>query len=291
MEDIVATNSFSAGRVLQGNGSSFPALVRGLEKGRPVVLLHGFPQEPATWGVVSEALAQDGFYTVAPFQRGYVEATRPKGNQGFTFREVVADVLAVADALHLERFDVVGFGVGGVQAWMLAASHPSRIRSLTSIRFPHPAAFAGAMLSDTEQHQKWLHVQRELGAEDPGAKARAMLADDAAGLRDFLTSHGLPQSFLSRYVSRLSEPGAFEGALSWNQAISLEEFLNVPPVTVATLLVWSEGPALARAAAEASRSYVHAPFVIATVPGCSHFLLETASEALIGPLREHLAVT
>ncbi len=260
-------------------------------RGRPVLLLHGFPQEPATWEVVARALAEDGFYAVAPFQRGYVDTTRPNGSDGYTFSQFVADVLGVADALLLERFDVVGFGIGGAQAWMLAAYHPNRIRSLTSIRYPHPAAFAGALLSDTEQHEKWLRIQQQLGAGDPGAKARVMLADDAMGLRDFLMSHGLPQPFLTRYVARLSEAGAFEGALCWNQAISLAEFAQVPPVTVPTLLIWSEGPALARAAAEASRSYVHAAFADVTVPGSSHFLLETSSTALVGPLREHFAAT
>ena len=162
---------------------------------------------------------------------------------------------------------------------------------MTSIRFPHPAAFVRAIQSDPEQHEKWTRVQQELGAGNPAAKAGAMLADNAAGLRTFLMSHGLPEPFLSRYISRLKEPGALDGALSWEQAISLDEFSKVPAITVPTLLVWSEGPALARVAADASKDCVNAPFTEVTVPGSGHFLLETSSTALIGPLRKHLAST
>lgn len=290
MESMALGNSSSITR-LQSNGLTFPTFLRGPKRGRPILLLHGFPQEPSTWDSISQDLAENGYYVVAPFQRGYAATARPNGLDGYTFTQFVGDVLGIADDLHLDKFDVVGFGVGGVQAWMLAAYHPTRIRSLTSIRYPHPAAFARAMQSDPEQREKWTRVQQELGAGNPAAKAGAMLADNAAGLRTFLMSHGLPEPFLSRYISRLKEPGALEGALSWNQAISLDEFSKVPPVTAPTLLVWSEGPALARVAADASRDYVNAPFTEATVPGSSHFLLETSSTALIGPLRKHLAAT
>ena len=291
MDSTSTVDSPFTTRLLQSNGLTFPVLFWGSEKERPILLLHGFPQEPATWETVSQALAHEGFYAVAPFQRGYAYTTRPGEPDGYSFRQFVADVIGVADKLHFEKFDVVGFGIGGAQAWMLAAYHPTRVRSLTSIRYPHPAAFALAMQSDPEQHDKWMRIQQELGAGDPAAKAQSMLADNADGLRAFLMSHGLPEPHLTRYVSRLRAAGALEGALSWNQAISLEVFAQVPPVAVPTLLIWSEGPALARAAAEASRSYVHASFSEAITSGSSHFLLETSSTALVEPLRKHLSAT
>lgn len=273
------------------NGLVFPVLTWGDPKARPVLLLHGFPQEPFTWSAVAEALAREGLYALAPFQRGYAASARPQSATSYSFTQFEDDVIAIADRLGLSRFDLVGFGVGAVQAWMVAARHPTRARSLTSIRFPHPAAFAEALRSNAEQSQKWSRVQQDLGAGDPAQKAAAMLADGGAGLRRFLTASGLPEPFLHRYVSRLSEPGALIGALSWNQAISLEEFSTVPAVTVPTLLLWSEGPALGRAAAEASRSYVEASFADVSLREAQHFLLETCPAAVIEPLRQHLRAT
>jgi pimeloyl-ACP methyl ester carboxylesterase len=171
---------------------------------------------------------------------------------------------------------------------MLAAQHPGRIRSLTSIRFPHPAAFAQTMQSDPEQKEKWLRLQQDLGAGSPTERAAAMLADNAAGLRRFLAASGLPQPALDRYVSRLMEPGVLAGALSWNHAVSLEAFSRVPAVGVPSLYVWSEGPALARAAVEATKPYAHAGFTEVCVEQGGHFMLETSPGAVTAALLEHL---
>jgi pimeloyl-ACP methyl ester carboxylesterase len=291
MDSFTQAASAASTKQVACNGLVFPLLIWGRPQARPVLLLHGFPQEPFTWSPIAEALARDDTYVLAPLQRGYTASARPQGADSYTFPRFVDDVIGVADALGLDRFDLIGFGVGAVQAWMVAAGNPTRVRSLTAIRFPHPAAFARALQSNAEQSHKWSRLQEDLGAGNPAQKAAVMLADDGAGLRRFLMASGLPEPFLSRYVSRLSEPGALAGALAWNQAISLEEFSKVPALMVPTLVVWSEGPALGRAAAEASRSYVHARFTETSVPEGNHFLLETSPAAVIEPVRQHLRVT
>jgi pimeloyl-ACP methyl ester carboxylesterase len=291
MDGFAETNFSPTRKQVRCNGLTFPVLVWGPDGGRPLLLLHGFPQEPLTWAPIAEALWRDGLRIVAPVQRGYANSTRPSGSGGYSFGQFVGDAIGIADAISLRKFDVAGFGIGGVQAWMLAAYYPGRIRSLTSFRYPHPAAFAHAMQSDPDQRDKWLRLQQEIGARDPREKAAEMLANDAAGLRRFLTTSGLPQPFLDRYVSRLQEPGALASALFWNQAVCLDEFARVPPVTTPTLLVWSEGPALARAAVEATRRFVRGPFTEASIPNGGHFMLETSPDALLAPLRQHLQST
>ena len=221
MDTFADTNPSRTATEVRCNGLTFPVLTWGAEGGRPLLLLHGFPQEPSTWAPIATALAQDGFHAVAPVQRGYAASARPQGAAGYTFRQFVEDAIGIADALGLKTFDVAGFGVGAAQAWMLTAYYPARIRSLTAFRYPHPAAFARGMESDPEQKEKWFRVQQELGAENLDEKATAMLANDAAGLRRFLAASGLPQPFLDRYVLRLKEPGALVGALSWNLAVQL----------------------------------------------------------------------
>ena len=62
---------------------------------------------------MSQDLAENSYYVVAPFQRGYAATARPNGLDGYTFTQFVGDVLGIADDLHLNKFDVVGFGVGG----------------------------------------------------------------------------------------------------------------------------------------------------------------------------------
>jgi pimeloyl-ACP methyl ester carboxylesterase len=236
-------------------------------------------------------LAKDGFQVFAPCQRGYAASTRPKRPGGYTFTQFTEDAVGIADSLRLKRFDVAGFGMGGAQAWMLTTSQPARIRSLTSIRFPHPAAFAHGIQFEPGQKEKWRRLEQDLGAGGPEERAAMMLADDAAGLRHFLAAIGLPQPFLDGYVARLQEPGALIGALSWEHAVSSAEFSRVPSVTVPTLLLWSEGPALSRTTVEATKDYVDAPYQELVIPNAGNFLLETCSSSLIAPLRQHLQST
>jgi pimeloyl-ACP methyl ester carboxylesterase len=277
--------------ILQSNGLTFPVLTWGIAGGRPILLLHGFPQEPLTWAPVAEALAEDGFQVFAPWQRGYATSTRPKAPSGYTFAQFAEDAIGIADALRLKTFDVAGFGMGGAQAWMLTAYHPTRVRSLTSIRFPHPAAFAHGIQFEPGQKEKWRRLEQDLGAGGPEERATTMLAHEAAGLRHFLTAISLPQPFLDRYVVRLTESGALAGALSWEHAVSPNEFSKVPSVTAPTLLLWSEGPALARTTVEATKDYVRASYKELLIPNAGNFLLETSSAAVSVPLRQHLQST
>ncbi len=288
MERITETTIAPATQHVQCNGLNFPVLSWGPDGGRPILLLHGFPQEPSTWAPIAEKLGEEGFRVVAPVQRGYCSSTRPQQQGGYSFTHFIEDAIGIADALRLDRFDVAGFGVGGALAWMIAAHHPTRVRSLTSIRFPHPVAFARSFESSPEQQEKWNRLQKELGSGSPEVRAGAMLADDAAGLRQFLSANGLPQPFLDRYVRRLKEPAVLAGALSWEPAISLDEFSKVPAVTVPTLLVWSEGPAFARATAEATKNNVRARFTDLSIEHCGHFMLETSATTLTEPLLQHL---
>ena len=277
--------------LVMGNELTFPVLNWGPASGRPVLLLHGFPQEPLSWAAVAETLAEEGFLAIAPFQRGYTASARPQNSGEYTFPQFVSDAIAITNSMGFATIDVVGFGLGAAQAWMLAARHQSRVRSLTAIRYPHPAAFALTMQSSSEQKEQWARIQRAVGGRSPDEKASELLANNAGGLRHFLSSSGLPEPFLSRYVSRLQEPGALAAALQWNQAISLTEFAAVPAVATPTLYIWSEGPALTRAAAEATRDYVTKQFTAVCAPEAGHFVLELEPRAVTNPLLRHLKST
>lgn len=275
--------------VVHCDGLTFPVIAYGADGARPIMLLHGFPQEPATWSPVAESLAEQGLRVYVPSQRGYVASTRTPGSvPRMPFVRFAEDAMGIADALRLDRFDVAGFGMGGLQAWMMAAFWPERIRSLTSLRVPHPAAFAQGIRTDPEQQRKWQLLEEQFGAADLEERAAAMLANGAARLRDFLVAVGLPQPFLDRYVARLQTPGTLVGALSWEHCVTFRELGNVPTVAVPTLLLWSDGPGVARASVEATKDYVSARYTQAFIADVGNFILETCPDEVIGPLCRHL---
>ena len=119
-----------------------------------------------------------------------------------------------------------------------------------------------------------------------------MLENDAARLRSFLQDSGLPQDATERYAERMQEPGALAAALRWQRAAAPAEFAAVPPVSVPTLFIWSEGPALTATTSRATSRYVTGFYEEQFLEGAGHFLLETAAvDRVIALLLQHLRRT
>ena len=110
----------------------FRARIGGFEsgKGRPlVILLHGFPVTSAMWIELIPALVSKGYRVVAFDQRGYSPGVRPLDLREYVVPELVADVLAVADAIGEDTFHLVGHDWGAAVGWATILSNPSRIIS------------------------------------------------------------------------------------------------------------------------------------------------------------------
>ena len=75
---------------------SFDAIAAGPPDGRPVLLLHGFPEASLAWEHQVGALGGAGFRAVAPDQRGYSPGVRPEQASEYSIDELVGDVLAMA---------------------------------------------------------------------------------------------------------------------------------------------------------------------------------------------------
>jgi haloacetate dehalogenase len=100
--------------------------------GEPVLLLHGFPQTHYCWRAIIPGLAES-HTIIAPDLRGYGGSRAPAGGprgEGFTKREMAADVVRLMDALGFDRFAVVGHDRGARVAYRMALDHPTRVERL-----------------------------------------------------------------------------------------------------------------------------------------------------------------
>lgn len=275
---------------------TFTAHGAGPPDGRLVVLLHGFPQSSFMWRNQMAALAAAGHRAVAFDQRGYSPGARPEGAEHYRMDHLVSDVLAVADELGGHRFDLVGHDWGAAVAWLVAGAHPQRLRTLTAVSTPHPAAFAAAIAAgDADQLRRSSYIEA-LRQEDLPEKA--LLADDAAGLQALFAASGHPDpDGTGEYVRLLQAPGALTAALDWYRAVSIDEILDRAAragagggVTVPTLYVWGDGDvALGRTAAEATEAHVSGPYRFEALGGVGHWIPEEVPGQLNALLLEHLA--
>ncbi len=267
------------------DGLTFDVLDAGPSDGDPVVLLHGFPQDATAWKRVSPVLHQHGLRTLAPDQRGYAPMARPRGRGHYRLRETTADVLALLDAAGLTSAHVVGHDWGALVGWALAAWHPDRVRTLTALSVPHPAALTKAMVSSDQALRSYYMALFQL----PLLPERLLLSGNAAALRRFLRNDGLPDDVVEHYVGRMQEPGALSAALGWYRAVPLGAGDRVGRVRVPTLHVWSTGDvALNRTGAEATAQFVDAPYRLEILEGVRHWIPELAADRLAELVTAHV---
>jgi pimeloyl-ACP methyl ester carboxylesterase len=103
--------------------------------GRPVILLHGWPYDIQSFADVTPLLAAKGYRVIVPYLRGY-GTTRFLSNE--TFRNgqpaaVAADIIALMDALKIDKANLAGFDWGARTADIIAALWPERCKALVSV--------------------------------------------------------------------------------------------------------------------------------------------------------------
>jgi pimeloyl-ACP methyl ester carboxylesterase len=270
---------------------TFDVRVDGPEDGRPVLLLHGFPQTSASWAAVTPLLTQAGLRTYAPDQLGYSPGARPGEVEAYSAQNLAQVTADLMTALEIPVADVVGHDWGANVAWTLAAWHPDRVRSLTAVSVPHPAAYTAAFRADPEQRERSGYIRLFWQA---GKAEEVLLADDARRLRRMLSGGeqetGVPAEAIDEYVAVLSAPGALTAALNWYRAMSSDT--RVEPVAVPTTYVWSDGDvAIGRTAAGACANHVTGDYRYVELPGVTHWIPEQAPEQLARAILDRIAST
>jgi pimeloyl-ACP methyl ester carboxylesterase len=105
-------------------------------QGRPLILLHGWPEFWWAWSRNIPALARN-FDVIAPDFRGFGDtretATAPAGPETHA-----KDILALADSLGLGRFGIVAHDVGASVSQQIARVEPARLNGLFLNNAPYP---------------------------------------------------------------------------------------------------------------------------------------------------------
>lgn len=254
--------------------------------GRPVIALHGFPEDRHCWDAIGARLAAAGYRVLAPDQRGYSPRARPAGRRSYAMPELTADVIALADAAGCEKFDVVGHDWGGAVAWDVAARHPSRVSTLTVLSTPHPRAFLGSMVKSSQLLHSWYMVFFQI----PGVPEAMFRFGGGEQTKKSLLRAGLDEQTAERYASRFARPGAMTGPINWYRGLPFSAREPSPPVEVPTLYVWSDGDGfLTRTAAELTAGFVSGPYRFEVLAGENHWLPTGAAGRVSDLLLEHLA--
>jgi pimeloyl-ACP methyl ester carboxylesterase len=125
------------------------------ERGRPVLMfLHGFPEAAFVWDALLEHFAQPangGYRCVAPNLRGYEASSQPADVAAYRPRELVKDLVALAEIEGAPLACLVAHDWGGAVAWNFANQFPQLTTKLAIINSPHPGTFLRALQTSEPQ--------------------------------------------------------------------------------------------------------------------------------------------
>jgi pimeloyl-ACP methyl ester carboxylesterase len=141
--------------------------------GDVILFLHGFPELGLSFRD-QFALSEKGFRCVAPDLRGYGDTDAPAGWRAYGMRSLCADVLALIDALNVEKVHLVAHDWGGGIAWDFARAHPHRVKTLSVLNCPPAEMMKQELLRNPAQVKRsWYMVFFQL----PKIPERMLLRD------------------------------------------------------------------------------------------------------------------
>jgi 3-oxoadipate enol-lactonase len=110
---------------VEANGCVFECRIDG-DCGAWVTLSHGLATDMLMWDELADVL-RERFRVLRYNARGHGNSQATPGD--YTLALLVADVVAILDALNVDRTHVVGLSMGGMVAQGLMLDHPHRVRS------------------------------------------------------------------------------------------------------------------------------------------------------------------
>ena len=195
------------------NGMNFKCRVSGNPTDELVILLHGFPETSHMWIPLMERLSENGYYCVAPDQRGYSPEARPTDVKEYEIEKLVSDVVGLADAFGSEKFQLIGHDWGSAVGWGVVAFHPDRVKSWTALSVPHLKAFSDAVRFDKKQKK----MSRYMGFfQLRGIPQWIMLRNDRKMLRGTWRSSSDEEK--QDYLSVMGNKPGLKAALAWYRA-------------------------------------------------------------------------
>jgi pimeloyl-ACP methyl ester carboxylesterase len=238
-----------------------------------------------------------------PDQRGFAGSDLPQDVDAYKADILVDDIFALADALGIGQFALVGHDWGGAIAWAAALRYDPRLTRLGIVNAPHPVVFQKSLIESPEQRaaSQYITAFRTPGFE----KAVEAMGYNAFFQKTF--SRHIDPSLISQaekqqYLADWSQPGAFSAMLNWYRGsrvvvpppgatAPLPDWLlkAFPKIKVPTLVVWGMNDAALLPLQLEGLGELVEDLTIVRLPDVGHFAPWEAGDAVAEALEPFLA--
>jgi len=222
--------------------------------GRPLLLLHGFPETHVMWHRVAPMLAE-AFTVVCADLRGYGASGKPASRPDhapYSKRAMAADMVRVMDALGFPRFGVAGHDRGGRVAYRMALDHADRVERLAVLDIVATSdVFRCTDAANALSYWPWALLSQPAPLPE-----RLIAADPEAVVDDALGAWGseresFPPAIRAAYVDALRNPESihaiceeYRAAATIDDALDLQDHAANRRIGCPTRVLWSEGSGL-----------------------------------------------
>jgi len=237
-----------------------------------VLLVHGFPDDHTVWRNQIPALVHAGYRVIAIDTRGCGKSEIKPRESDYVIDKLVADLLAVLDALGVEKVRLVGHDWGALQAWFFAMQHPERVERCIALSVGHPSAYLSADAAQKIRGYYLFFIQLRGFIEFLVRRFNWLL---------FRLAVRYPGEF-PNIRERLSRPGRLTAGFNYYRAnLRLMRSRRFRRVDVPVVGIWSEGDRfLTENQMRGSERYCDAGFRYFRITGANHWPQLTASAKL-----------
>ena len=247
--------------------------------GPAVVFCHGFPDLALGWAQQVSAVAAQGYHAIAPDMRGYGGSSCPAEVAAYTIDELTGDLVALLDALEIDKAVFVGHDWGGFVAWAMPVLYPDRVAGIAAactpyMPFPSVATHTALVEGEIErQYVAWFQqpgvAEAVMDQQVEAIVSKIMrtalpleevmvhaFADGKLNMNPFLDIENAPalgESLLSEddfaaYVEAFTRTG-FRGGINWYRNIDANAAahpeVGVQPLDIPCLMLMADrDPAL-----------------------------------------------
>lgn len=176
------------------NGTEPISVIEAGEGGRPLLMVHGFTGAKEDFADHADALAERGWWVVAPDLRGHGASPMPTDEADYSLTNYAADLGDLVDELGWDDLVLLGHSMGGMVAQVAALTRPDRLRGLVLMDTSHDSvevidpdvALMGAEIARTEGMAAIKATLDALAEEAPlGSAAYERMLRDRPGYREF----------------------------------------------------------------------------------------------------------
>lgn len=258
--------------------------------GPPLLCLHGWPQHWWVWRKLIPDLAES-YRVICPDMRGFGWSDAPPG--AYAKEELASDLLALLDALDVERANVIAHDWGGFVGFLAALRAPERIERLVAMNIVHPWFKAPPVTPKAAANASYQFV-----LSTPGLGAQVLRH---TGLVKTILQKGAHRDYrrsveeLETFADTFKDPDKANATSALYRTFLTKELRAIDRgayaerrLTVPTLLLTGEAdPVVTPERLGGYQDHADAMSTV-VVPGAGHFTPEERPAAVLQHVRDHL---